>query len=218
MNEKRGHAMPKKTIPHPPEQAKAHERSELVGALEALGLLHEELILRRDEARDEAAREVYDEMLTLIDSLETEYRKRQTALPPVSAQHASYVFLIDEQGEIHPLPHRLYVALVRGEAATPQFAGKTLRLAEWYVRLEHGEPDTVVNETYALLTFDGEGRVHWSATPSFHPHRDSAVLASEAASLPSPSERDDMLALLFGAAIKAEGYDEHEGSKQLGKL
>ena len=31
---------------------------------------------------------------------------------------------------MHPLPHRLYVALVRGEAVTPQFAGKTLRLAE----------------------------------------------------------------------------------------
>lgn len=196
--------MPKKSIPHQPEQAKAHERSALEGALEALGLLHEDLVLRRDEARDEAAREAYDEMLTLIDSLEIEYHKRQAALPPVSAHYASYVFLLDEQGAIHPVPHRLYLALIRGEAVTPQFAGKTLRLAEWYVRLEQSEPDTVVNETYALLTFDGEGRVDWTATPSFHPHRDSAVLASESASLPSPSEREGMLTLLFGTAITGE--------------
>jgi len=46
----------------------------------------------------------------------------------------------------------LYVALVRGEAVTPLFAGKTLRLVEWDVRLERGEPDTVVNETWALLS------------------------------------------------------------------
>ena len=79
-----------------------------------------------------------------------------------------------------------------------QFAGKTLRLAEWYVRMEQGEPDTVVNETYALLTFDADGRTDWASTPSFHPHRDSALLASESASLPSPAEREAMLALLFG--------------------
>jgi len=44
----------------------------------------------------------------------------------------------------------LYVALVRGEAVTPLFAGKALRLVEWDVRLERGEPDTGVNETWAL--------------------------------------------------------------------
>jgi len=89
MNEKRGQAMPKKSMPHQSQRAIAHERFALEGALEALDLLHEDLILRRDEARNETARETYDEMLTLIDSLETEYQNRQDALPPVSADHAS---------------------------------------------------------------------------------------------------------------------------------
>ena len=192
--------MPKQATPHLAEQAQSHPRSVLEGALTALGLLHDDLVLRRDEARDETAREIYDEMLTLIDSLESEYRKRQAALPPLSAHHASYVFLLDEQGAIHPLPHRMYVEMVRGDAVGPQFAGKTLRLVEWYVRMEQGEPHTVVNETWALLTFNAEGRVDWPTTPSFHPHRDDATLASESAALPSCEEREGMLALLFGAA------------------
>lgn len=107
-------------------------------------------------------------------------------------------YLTVRQGEVHPIPHHLYVELVRGAAANPHLAGKTIRLAEWYVRMTHGTPETVVNETYALLTFDAEGRVDWAATPSFHPHRDDAVLASESASLPTPEERDRMLAVLFG--------------------
>jgi len=55
----------------------------------------------------------------------------------------------------------LYVALVRGEAVTPQFAGKTLRLVEWYVRLERGESDTGVNETRALSTTIPRPDVVW---------------------------------------------------------
>lgn len=189
----------------PSQLAITDERARLVGAQAALSKLRDDLTLRRDEARDEAAREAYDEVLTVVDARLLEYRRRQAVQPVPSAHHASYVFLLDDQGAIHPLPHRLYVEMVRGEAATPQFAGKTLRLAEWYVRMEQGGPDTVVNETYALLTFDAEGRVDWAATPSFHPHRDSAVLASESASLPSPEEREAMLVLLFGAAGESNG-------------
>ena len=81
--------MPKQAISHQAEQAIAHERPMIDGALEALGSLHEDLILRRDEARDVTAREAYEEMLTLIDSLETEYQKRLAGPPPVSAHHAS---------------------------------------------------------------------------------------------------------------------------------
>ena len=189
----------------PSQLAITDERARLVGAQAALSELREDLILRRDEARDESAREAYDEMLMVVDARLLEYRRRQAVQPVPSAHHASYVFLLDDQGAIHPLPHRLYLEIVRGEAATPQFAGKTLRLAEWYVRMEQGGPDTVVNETYALLTFDADGRVDWAATPSFHPHRDSAVLASESASLPSPEEREAMLVLLFGAAGESNG-------------
>jgi len=197
--------MPKQTMLQQTKHAFAHALTLLEGALAALDELRDDLILRRDEARDEAAREAYDEVLTVVDARLLEYRRRQAVQPVPSAHHASYVFLLDDQGAVHPLPHRLYLEIVRGEAATPQFAGKTLRVAEWYVRMEQGEPDTVVNETYALLTFDAEGRADWAATPSFHPHRDSAALASESASLPSPAEREAMLALLFGAAGESKG-------------
>lgn len=198
--------MPEPARPH---QSIARERWMLEGALEVLDSLHADLILRRDEARDESAREAWDEVLTRVDALLTEYRRRHAALPQVPAHHASYVFLLDEAGAVHPIPHRLYVALVRDRAAAPQFAGKTLRLAEWYVRLERGTPDTVVNETWGLLAFDREGRIDWSATPAFHPHRDSDALVSETAALPSPAERERMLALLFGPAIRNGGPAEH---------
>ncbi|MDP2056522.1 MAG: hypothetical protein Q8K35_02025 [Thiobacillus sp.] len=195
--------MPEQAMSHPLRQLIASEGFRLEGALEVLDSLHADLILRLDQVRDESAREAFDEILTLVDSLLTEYRRRQAALPPVSAHHASYVFLLDEHDAVHPLPHRVYVALVRGEAATPQFAGKTLRLAEWYVRLQADEPETVVNETYALLTFDREGRADWSATPSLHPHRPGSAEASETAELPSAVERERMWALLFGGEIEA---------------
>jgi hypothetical protein len=188
--------------PYQPQQPIASERAMLEGALVALSELHSDLVLRLDEARDESARETYNEMLTLLDSLITEYRKRHVMLPPVSAQHASYVFLLDEEGGIHPLPHRLYVDLVRGKTATPQFADKTLRLAEWYVRLQQDEPETVVNETYVLLTFDSEGRVDWTATPSLQTHRTGSTEESNTAALPDSSERTRMYTLLFGSVAK----------------
>src|SRR5512139_2997347 len=176
----------------------ASERFRLEGALEVLDVLRTDLILRRDQVRDESAREAFDEMLTQVDALLVEYRRREAALPPVTAHHASYAFLLDEYGAVHPLPHGVYVALVRGEAATPQFAGKTLRLAEWYVRLKADQPETVVNETYALLSIDREGRADWSATPSSPSLPPGSAKASEAAALPSAAERARMQALLFG--------------------
>lgn len=179
----------------------------MMGALEALNSLHADLTLRRDEARDESAREVYDEVLTVLASLETEYGRMHAALPPVSAAHASYVFLLDEQGEVHPLPHSLYVALVRNEATATDFAGRTLRITEWYVRLKGGEPETVVNENYALIKFDEEGRVDWSATPSFHTHRSDAVTVPESAALPSVAERERIRARLFAATADSGSAD-----------
>src|SRR5512139_246474 len=176
----------------------ASERFRLEGALEVLDVLRTDLILRRDQVRDESAREAFDEMLTQVDAVLVEYRRREAALPPVTAHHASYAFLLDEYGAVHPLPHGVYVALVRGEAATPQFAGKTLRLAEWYVRLQAGEPESLVNETYALLAIDRDGRADWSATPSIRPHHPGTDAAPEAAALPSTAERARMQALLFG--------------------
>ncbi len=105
------------------------------------------------------------------------------------AGHASYVFLLDEGGDVHPVPHALYVALARGQASEPSLAARTLRLADWYVRLEGGEPDTVVNETYSRLRLDAQGWVDLAATP--------ATAAPDADS-PTLAERERIYALLFG--------------------
>lgn len=122
---------------------------------------------------------------------------------PAPEEHASFVFLLDDAGGVHPLPHGLYVNLVKGEATAPEFAGQLMRVSDWYVRIEAGRPVALVNETHGLMQFDAEGRIDWAATPSFHPHRDSATLASESASLPSPQERERMLELVFGVRPEA---------------
>jgi hypothetical protein len=107
------------------------------------------------------------------------------------AGHASYVFLLDEAGDVHPVPHALYVALARGQASAPSLAGQTLRLADWYVRLKGGEPETVVNETYSRMRFDAQGQVDRAATPAAPVVPDVDV--------PTLAERERMHALLLGA-------------------
>ncbi|HJV69702.1 hypothetical protein, partial [Ideonella sp.] len=106
---------------------------------------------------------------------------------PASAEHASYVFLLDDAGGVHPVPHALYVALSRREATAPVLAGKTLRLADWYVRLKNGAPGAVVNETYSVVQVDAQGRVESIAAPA-----DSGW--------PTVPERERMRAMLFDAA------------------
>ena len=105
----------------------------------------------------------------------------------VDGEHASYVFLLDDAGAVHAVPHALYVALARREATAPMLAGQTLRMADWYVRLKDGEPDAVVNETYGVVRVDAQGRVESVAAPAD-------------AGWPTPEERERMHALLFGAA------------------
>lgn len=101
------------------------------------------------------------------------------------AGHASYVFLLDADSGVHPVPHALYVALARGEATAPALAGQTLRLVDWYVRLKGGAPDTVANETFSLVRFDAQGRAEPTRTPT------------EDAAWPSVAERERMQELLF---------------------
>ena len=113
--------------------------------------------------------------------------------------YASYVFVLDGDGSVHPVPHALYVALVRGQALAGTLAGQTLRLADWYVRMKNGTPDTVVNETYIQIRFDSDGRVDWTMTPSAHPLRTDPVSALCNARWPSVAEHERMQALLFGA-------------------
>jgi hypothetical protein len=111
-------------------------------------------------------------------------------LSHVDGEHASYVFLLDEAGGVHAVPHALYVALARHDAAAPMLAGQTLRLADWYVRVKDGEPQTVVNETYSLVHVDAKGQV-------------DSVAAPPDAGWPTPTERERMHALLFEAACPA---------------
>ena len=117
----------------------------------------------------------------------------------VAAGHASYVFLLDEGGAVHPVPHALYVALARGQASAPALAGQTLRLADWYVRLKDGAPDTVVNETYHSVRFDARGQVDWTRVPEARRDRSNAAPVPENADWPTGAERERMRALLFGA-------------------
>ena len=56
------------------------ECHELVGALEAINTLKEELELRLDEARDDCVREVLDNIITLISAQGSEYRRRKNDL------------------------------------------------------------------------------------------------------------------------------------------
>ncbi len=112
--------------------------------------------------------------------------------------HASYVFLLDEAGGVHAVPHGLYVALASAQAVAPELAGKTLRLADWYVRLKDGEPESVINETYNLVRFDAQGKVDWAGTPAPHPHRPDAIAVAEDVAWPSILEREQMQLLLFG--------------------
>ena len=115
-----------------------------------------------------------------------------------TAEHASYVFLLDESSAVHAVPHALYVALARGEATLEAMAGKALRLADWFVRLKCGAPDTVVNETYSLLRFDAQGRVDRAHVPGAA--QESADATEENAAWPTTAERDRMRELLFGTA------------------
>ena len=105
--------------------------------------------------------------------------------------------MLNENCDVHPLPHALYVALVRGQASAETLAGQTFRLADWYVRMKNGTPDTVVNETYTQIRFDPQGRVDWTRAPSGYSHHSDRVSEQEDASWPSVIERERMQALLF---------------------
>lgn len=108
-------------------------------------------------------------------------------LPAPVAEYASFVFLLDADGGVHPLPHALYTALARHEANAPSLAGQSLRLADWYVRLQATEPAEIVNETYGLVQVDAQGRLDWAAAPP-------------KAGWPSWAEREQMRAALRPAA------------------
>lgn len=111
-------------------------------------------------------------------------------VPHGGGEHASYIFLLDEEGAVHPVPHALYVALARHEAVAPTLANQTLRMADWYVRLQNGEPESIANETYGICQVDTQGRVEVLNVPAD-------------AGWPTTIERERMNALLFVKATPA---------------
>jgi len=144
------------------------------GAQEMLGLLRERLQMQRDELGPESAQEAMDEMLTQVLAMQSEYQRRLQAIHP---HHKSYLFFLSE-AEVIPIRHDCYIPLVEGKAVADEFAGQTLRLADWYVRVDNEVPQKVVNETYSWLVFDEFGRL------DLH-----AAQAIETSPLPSADER-----------------------------
>ena len=51
-----------------------------------------------------------------------------------SADHASYIFLLDQGSGVHAVPHALYVALASAQASAPALAGQTLRLCHRHLK------------------------------------------------------------------------------------
>lgn len=112
--------------------------------------------------------------------------------------YASYVFLLDDSGGIHPLPHTLYVALARGDASAPTLVGQTLRLIDWYVRLKDGAPHSVVNETCNVVAFDAKGWMRPATTlPMLRARSDATTETRPEPGSLSTSEREQLQDLLF---------------------
>lgn len=121
--------------------------------------------------------------------------------PNPQLDHASYVALLDGEEGMHPLPHALYVSLVRGAGAAPDYAGRTMTLADWYVRLRDGAPDVVVNETYTPVTFDATGRVDWASTIPGMRYPAAGGEERVQAWWPTVAQRDKMRAAVFAGAM-----------------
>ncbi len=57
-----------------------YDLRELIGALDAINILKEELEHRLDEARDECVREALDNIINLVDAQSIEYQRRRDDL------------------------------------------------------------------------------------------------------------------------------------------
>lgn len=81
----------------------------------------------------------------------------QEATTQGARTYRSCIFFLTADGQVHPVPQVRYVAIVRGEEALPQLAGRRVRLADWYVAVRDGEIIRIENETYGFLEFDAQG-------------------------------------------------------------
>lgn len=69
--------------------------------------------------------------------------------------YKTVIFFLSRAGDVRPVGQEHYARLLRGEGVAPEYAGQTVRVADWYVEAGAGE---VRNETYSLLGFNAEGR------------------------------------------------------------
>ncbi|MEP6587913.1 MAG: HAD-IC family P-type ATPase, partial [Polaromonas sp.] len=114
-----------------------------------------------------------------------------TGSPPAdpAMAHQTRLFLLDDNGWVAPLAHERYVALVRHQASESEFAGRSLMLVDWYLRLAGQRPQAVVNETCSWLVFDAAGRLD--------PH---AAHAIEAPARPTEAQWAQIRTRVFGGA------------------
>jgi hypothetical protein len=162
------------------------EINRLNGALEILGLLRERLELQLDEVADETGQEALDETLSYVVALRSEYLRRQQELHP---HHKTCLFYLTDEAVL-PVLHDCYVQLVEGKSVACEFFNQTLRLADWYVRVENEVPKQVVNETYSWLVFDQHGRLDLQAAH-----------AIEESPLPTEVEREYIKKRLFDSDL-----------------
>ena len=73
--------------------------------------------------------------------------------------HRTLVFLIPAPGHYERLSQPEYARLLRGDLALPQHAGRTLRVADWYVETRADRPTALIGETYSLVALGTDGRL-----------------------------------------------------------
>jgi Ca2+-transporting ATPase len=101
----------------------------------------------------------------------------------------TWLFLADMQGQVAPLAHERYVALVRRQVSAPEFAGRRFILVDWYLRLVDKQPQSVVSETCSWLVFNAQGWLDLQA-----------ALATGDAAMPTSAQWAQIRALVFGGA------------------
>lgn len=118
--------------------------------------------------------------------------------PGASARHASYTFLLGDDGDVQALPHALYQALIHAEPAPPALWGMRYRLADWYVALADERPARVVREWYGWVRIDEQGHFHpEDAGPGAQARGPDNI---DPTALPTATERQRLQDTLFAGA------------------
>ena len=133
--------------------------------------------------------------------------------------HKSLIFLFLDGEAVQRMPDSQYADLVQSRLASPPLASKTIRVADWYVELEHGLPVKLVNETYSSLVIDQKGWVDWDVTLGREPEspnpakisKGEVPISSESSRtvktpvgswLPNTDERQALNRLVFGPSTR----------------